>query len=277
MEHLYSTLSSTVDRYGVLTKSVLPNEVAYPIFRDVCQGLCYLHGREQPIIHRDLSANNVLLTSDMSAKISDLGVAKILDLSPCQIKTMTTGPGAPVCMPPEVLGNKPTYSTKVDIFSYGVLLLHVLCGEWPLPEDAVSVDPTNSDAVIGKSEVKRRKAYLDKLDHSHNLKPVILQCLSNNPTCRPTAPNILATVTKGLESLVVSPKPRNKLEWLECFSELQELRSRVGFLEERVRLLALSPPPPPPVLSPSSPSSSGDGTSGRGTHMPVRKTSSVSG
>ena len=69
MERLDSTLSDCLDHYGKL-----PDEISYPVIRDVAVGLRYLHGyAPNPIVHRDLTANNVLLTSDMKAKISDLG------------------------------------------------------------------------------------------------------------------------------------------------------------------------------------------------------------
>ena len=48
------------------------------VLHDVASGLAYLHGRTPPIIHRDLSAKNVLLTSHLVAKLADLGVARIV-------------------------------------------------------------------------------------------------------------------------------------------------------------------------------------------------------
>ena len=108
MERLDSTLSDCLDRYGKL-----PNEVSYPVIRDVAVGLCYLHGHApNPIVHRDLTANNVLLTSDMKAKISDLGVAKMLNLNPARMAQMTTCPGTPSYMPPEALVTRPIYTTN---------------------------------------------------------------------------------------------------------------------------------------------------------------------
>ena len=71
LEYLHTTLSACLERYGALHK-----EISYGILHDVALGLCYVHEQSPSIIHRDLSANNVLLTSNMNAKISDLGVAK---------------------------------------------------------------------------------------------------------------------------------------------------------------------------------------------------------
>ena len=84
MEFLPTNLTSCIEVY-----STLPNEISYSILQDVAVGLCYLHSQTPPIIHRDLSSNNVLLTPNMTAKISDLGVARILSLSPLQVSRMT--------------------------------------------------------------------------------------------------------------------------------------------------------------------------------------------
>ena len=77
MEFLPTNLTSCIEQY-----SILPKEISYSILHDVALGLCYLHSQTPPIVHRDLSSNNVLLTPNMTAKISDLGVARILNLTP---------------------------------------------------------------------------------------------------------------------------------------------------------------------------------------------------
>jgi serine/threonine protein kinase len=151
MEFLPTTLAECVERYG----RQIPEEITYSIFRDVALGLRYLHERPNPIIHRDLSANNVLLTSDMRAKISDLGVAKILHLDPKKMLRMTKGPGTPSYMPPEATKPNPVYDTKVDIFSYGVMMVHVFSGEWPEPGENVVCSDTESLRAV--SEAGRRK------------------------------------------------------------------------------------------------------------------------
>ena len=68
---------------------------------DVSRGLWYLHTHHPPIVHRDLSPNNILLTSQFVAKISDLGVAKVIQADSENI--MTRAPGTVDFMPPEAL------------------------------------------------------------------------------------------------------------------------------------------------------------------------------
>ena len=198
MEYLHTTLSACLERYGVL-----PEEMSYGILRDVALGLRYLHGRSPPIIHRDLSANNVLLTSNMNAKLSDLGVAKILNLTLARMTQMTQTkvPGTPCYMPPEALAAKPKYTSKIDVYSYGVLIIHTLCGRWPFPGDAFCPDARNPDAIIPVSEVERRAEYLREIGNDHPLMAMIRQCLSNIPARRPEAPALLDQVNTILSAL----------------------------------------------------------------------------
>ena len=209
MEQLDSTLAACVDRYGRL-----PDESCYSVLRDVAVGLRYLHGHTpSPIVHRDLTANNVLLTPDLTAKISDLGVAKILNLSPARMTQMTTCPGTPSYMPPEALVARPIYSTKMDIFAYGNLMTHVFCGRWPVPAEIFRANPSNPNDMTALTEVQRREEYLNDIGEAHPLMDLMRQCLSNNPTVRPDIPEILRTVKE-----VMPQFPRafeNKVEVLQ--------------------------------------------------------------
>ena len=212
MEYLHTTLSACLERYGVL-----PDEISYRILCDVALGLRYLHELSPPIVHRDLSANNVLLTSNMNAKLSDLGVAKILNLTPARMTqmTQTKAPGTPCYMPPEALIAKPKYTSKIDIYSYGVLIIHTLCGRWPFPGEAFRLDPRNPGAIIPASEVERRSEYLQEIGNDHPLMGLIRQCLSNMPAHRPEAPAILERVNAILSTL---PQPfTNRVEMLQQF------------------------------------------------------------
>ena len=73
MERMQESLTSVVEEYPNI-----PMYVKLSMLLDVSRGLWYLHARHSPIVHRDLSPNNVLLTSQFVAKISDLGVAKVI-------------------------------------------------------------------------------------------------------------------------------------------------------------------------------------------------------
>lgn len=101
------------------------------IMLDVAEGLNYLHQLPEPIVHRDLACKNILLTATKEAKIADFGVAKCF---PGGEMAATGNLGTPATRAPETFGKwwfsreRETYGTKVDIFSFGVLLLEVIVG-----------------------------------------------------------------------------------------------------------------------------------------------------
>ena len=98
------------------------------VLEDVSKGLLYLHTHDPQIIHRDLTAKNVLLTShSLAAKITDFGNARIANLQPGQLAiTMSRLPGTQVYMPPEALSSSSRYGPSLDIFSFGHLALFTL-------------------------------------------------------------------------------------------------------------------------------------------------------
>ena len=106
--------------------SGLPISLKCSVLEDVASRLLYLHNRPSPvmIIHRDLTANNVLLTSSLVAKISDMGNSRIVDMRGGQMtKTLSKLPGTLVYMPPEALDDTHRYGPSLDVFSYGHLAL----------------------------------------------------------------------------------------------------------------------------------------------------------
>ena len=181
MELLDTNLSSFLNKY---TCDRVPLHLKFSILVDVSRGLEFLHGHK--VVHRDLSSNNVLLTKHLVAKISDLGVAKVIN----EMGHHTRTPGTPHFMPPEALLVKPTYDTSVDIFSLACVMLHIMSHEWPEPEDQIT-----EDKVI-LTEVQRRKSYLQFCTLSSlsrdcavdfdDLRKLVESCLHNKPEERPT-------------------------------------------------------------------------------------------
>ena len=209
MEFLPTTLARCIDAYGVL-----PQDVSYSILHDVALGLYHLHSHTPPVVHRDLSANNVLLTPNMTAKISDLGVARILNLTPQQMTRMTSTPGTPAYMPPEAMRANPRYDAGIDEFSYGVLMIHVLSGKWPLPlREPNYVNPENRAQLLAVSEAERRDEYLRDIGNTHPLMDLILRCVSNDPEQRATA----AQIVQRMEHMTRHSPPAfpNRVEMLQ--------------------------------------------------------------
>ena len=166
------------------------------VLQDVVRGLAYLHGQSPPIIHRDLSARNVLLNSGMVGKIADLGVARIGPRMKAAA-TMTKGPGALMYMPPEAFApaksNKEMseYDTSIDIFSLGVVTIFTVGETFPCdPLEPTYLDE-DSGLLVARTELERRSEYMacvhDKLRACGQLRAdqplirLIQQCLHNGP------------------------------------------------------------------------------------------------
>ena len=220
MEFLHTNLTSCIEKYGIL-----PSDISYSILHDVILGLHYLHSQTPPIIHRDLSSNNVLLTTYMNAKISDLGVARILDVSPRKACQMTEAPGTPAYMPPEVMMASPVYNSSVDTFSYGIMVIHVFSSKWPEPHlEQVCV---KDGEMVPFSEAERRENYLKIMGKDHPLMDLVLKCIHNDPKERADA-NAIKTVLASMVSQF-PPLFSNRLEMIQ-FVKGKEEQNRI--LEE---------------------------------------------
>ena len=188
MEMMADSLTSFVDKH-----EKIPVHIKYSIVHDVSLGLCYLHNHDPPIVHRDLSPNNVLLTAHHVAKISDLGVAKVIKAD--SRKTMTKAPGTVDFMPPEALDDTPEYGPPMDVFSFAGIILHTFNQQWPSPSKQVQFDPKIRKR-IALSEVERRQQYLNKMiGEAEVLRPLVEECLDDDPAVRPT----IATVCERIQ------------------------------------------------------------------------------
>ena len=219
MEFFPTNLTSCIEKYGILSK-----EISFSILHDVALGLYYLHSQSPSIIHRDLSSNNVLLTPNMTAKISDLGVARILNLTPLQVSRMTQTPGCPAYMPPEVMVANPKYNTSIDEFSYGIMMIHVFSGKWPEPQ--VGPNRTESDGrLIPVTEAERRMAFLQIIGNDHPLMRLVHKCISNHPWARAHA----CEIVQRLAEMV--------LQFPASFANRVEMLRHIKVVEEEKRAL----------------------------------------
>ena len=167
------------------TRPNIPLSLKHSFLSDVAGGIAYLHTHNPPIIHRDITARNVLLDSAMVAKIADLGVARMVSSLEA---VMTDEPGTAIYMPPESLVKPPKYGPSIDIFILGVVALFTLTQQFPcalLP--ATYID--DHGRVIARTEVERRRKYMQvlysQLHHDHPFVEMIKQCLADHPNRRP--------------------------------------------------------------------------------------------
>ncbi len=193
MERLYMNLEVCLKQYKNIKLWLRVS-----ILLDVSQGLLYLHSRG--VVHRDLTAPNILLTTSFHAKIADLGVSRIINVCP-QAASLTMTPGTLGYMPPEVLAENPEYNSALDVFSYGVLLLYVLLQVYPQHYDNL-ITP---DGLIRKeSHIQKRSKWINKLSSDDPFLPLICDCLQDVPARRPTTNNLNYIMTQFAE---MYPKP----------------------------------------------------------------------
>ena len=151
------------------------------ILYDVTNGLDYLHTRDPLVIHRDLTANNVLLDRYLRAKIADFSNSKIVTIE----ERLTLYPGTRAYSAPEVADGD--YDQKCDIFSFAHL---TLCTLSKLPCDKLARSREERDGrLVALTEVDRRSLYFGNLRNDRALldKLMIERCLDFEPAKRPSA------------------------------------------------------------------------------------------
>ena len=160
------------------------------ILQDVSYGLVYLHEHNPPIVHRDLTTRNVLLTNEHRAKIADVGVSKMMSLQEMYATSHTQIPGQICYMPPEARIENSSCTPKLDIFSFGHLSLHTVLGDYPNVYDI-----PRSRQLNGVVEQQKRQRSLDKVGSRHCLYPIIIGCLMDDPENRPTTQQLNDSLT----------------------------------------------------------------------------------
>ncbi|KAE9586514.1 putative protein kinase WNK-NRBP family [Lupinus albus] len=96
--------------------------------RQILRGLCYLHSRSPPIIHRDLKCDNIFVNgNDGHVTIGDLGLAIVM-----QQPAARSVIGTPEFMAPELYDEE--YNELVDIYSFGMCMLEMITCEYPYSE-----------------------------------------------------------------------------------------------------------------------------------------------
>ncbi|EEF50183.1 G-type lectin S-receptor-like serine/threonine-protein kinase LECRK4 [Ricinus communis] len=176
----------------------------------IARGLMYLHEEcSKQIIHCDIKPQNILLDDTFTAKISDFGLAKLLINN--QTRTLTGIRGTKGYVAPEWFRNTPV-SVKVDVYSFGVMLLEIICCrrcvEFEMEKEAILADWAYECYHQGKVETlvlndQEARSDLKKLE---KFVMVALWCVQDEPLLRPS----MRTVTLMLEGILevsVPPSP----------------------------------------------------------------------
>ncbi|XP_070562891.1 serine/threonine-protein kinase stk11-like isoform X1 [Ptychodera flava] len=132
MEYCVGGLQEILDS---VPQKKFPVWQAHRYFAQLMHGLEYLHSKG--IIHKDIKPGNLLLTTDGTLKISDLGVAEQLDQF-AKDDTCRTSQGSPAFQPPEIANGLDSFSGfKVDVWSAGITLFNITTGKYPFEGDNI--------------------------------------------------------------------------------------------------------------------------------------------
>ena len=222
-------------------RSSIPLVIKVGILYDVACGLKFLHNQDPPVMHRDLTANNILINKNMEAKIADLGLATALEAINRQ--RLSTAPGNLAHMPPEALRSNPVYSTKLDIFSFGCVSLHALTQQFPMPTDQYELSEVNNETFIKISEYRRRWKYVEMIkDQYTHLVYLISSCIKDEPEYRPDANH----VCKWIEDYWDKPEMKQncpeslidycKQDKISLVTSLEQQTTRAKDMESTVKM-----------------------------------------
>lgn len=169
---------------------------------DVANGLQYIHEHTRPrVVHKDVKSSNILLDTNMRAKIANFGLAK----SGCNAITMhivgTQGYIAPEYMIDGVV------STKMDVFSFGVVLLELISGKEAIDEEGIVLWAGAGRVLEGDEEEKAKKLmdWMDQhlLEESFSMESMMsimalaVACLNRDPSKRPSMVDIVYALCKS--------------------------------------------------------------------------------
>nr|BAD45621.1 receptor protein kinase-like [Oryza sativa Japonica Group] len=235
--------------FDKMRKSLLDWPQRVNIIKGVAEGLVYLHKLSMLwIVHRDLKPDNILLDYNMNPKISDFGSSSSLSSEVAEEHTRrvvgTSGFKAPE------YASRGVYSVKTDVFSFGVLVLVIISGRKNsiLYKQRDAIGDLVRDVLITLSNGReKQRVFSVILDYSINLKnirtkawhmwrdgrlhelvdpslgnvyeldqiirctQVALLCTQEDPTVRPTMPDVAAMLSSGSVILLDDPKKPSEL------------------------------------------------------------------
>ena len=182
MEKMDTSLRTYLEHHS---KEQFPLQQKTSVLHQVTQALAYLHSQNPPLVHHDLSPNNMLLNVvSFVTKVSDFGMSRAI--TPSALTRKSSIKGTLAFMAPEALHDPPRYNEKLDVFSFGNVVISTLTHEWPNP------GPPNQyrgDQLVALNELQRREHYVVKFSAQEKqlFLPIVHQCLENRPDKRPSS------------------------------------------------------------------------------------------
>lgn len=196
-------------------KGALKPALAVRFALDIARGMNYLHeNNPEAIIHRDLEPSNILRDDSGHLKVADFGVSKLLKVAKTVKEDMPVTCQDTSCqyVAPEVYLNE-EYDTKVDVFSFSLILQEMIEGSPPFSTKLESEVPK----AYAANERPPFRAPL-KL-YSYGLKELIEQCWHENPVERQTFRQVIDRLSAI--SNYLAQRRRWKVRPLKCLQNLE--------------------------------------------------------
>ncbi|KAL6619688.1 hypothetical protein ACP70R_034827 [Stipagrostis hirtigluma subsp. patula] len=223
-EHM---LNGSLDAHLFQSNATVLNwSTRYQIAKGVARGLSYLHQScRECIIHCDIKPENILLDASFIPKIADFGMAAFVgrDFS----RVLTTARGTAGYLAPEWLSGVPI-TPKVDVYSFGMVLLEIMSGRRNSPEVytssgyRVAYFPVQAINRLHEGDVRslvdpKLHGGFD-LEEAERLCKIACWCIQDNEFDRPTMADVVR-VLEGLQELYMPPMPRLLAAITECSDE----------------------------------------------------------
>ena len=182
------------------------------VIQGVARGLLYLHEEcSTQIIHCDIKPQNILIDDHHNARISDFGLAKLLVMN--QSHTNTGIRGTKGYVAPEWFRNKPV-TMKVDVYSFGVLLLEIICCRKSICVDTNAEERAIlTDWAFDCYQSERLDCLVNDDIEALNDRPqlerfvkVALWCIQEDPRLRPSM-RMVSHMLEGLAEVSHPPCP----------------------------------------------------------------------
>ena len=221
------------------SKEEFPLNLKVFVLRQMTQALAYLHSQNPPLVHHDLSPNNVLLNVvSFVTKVSDFGMSRAINPSALTRKSSIKGTLA--FMAPEALHDPPRYNENMDVFSFGNIILSTLTHEWPNPGPPKRYE---GDLVIVLTELQRRDRYVAMFTAQEKalFLPTVTQCLQDQPSKRPSSVMLVRELRRIESSLPTGSHVAAPIEHLrqQLSAKEEECRQKDEVIREKDEVIRL--------------------------------------